>query len=138
MRRAAAIVVMLVAHSAAGQESAPHVVTKATVVRPAPASGPAAGQVLKGTTVDVIARSLAAIDTCIQGCLHRVVQFGIFYELLMGRPWDDTSAQTLIQVQAVVVAILSAILIVATSLAASLIPAARAMRTDPITVMRSV
>ena len=57
MRRAAAIVVMLVAQSAAAQESAPHVATKATVVRPAPASGPAAGQVLKGATVEVIARS---------------------------------------------------------------------------------
>jgi alkanesulfonate monooxygenase SsuD/methylene tetrahydromethanopterin reductase-like flavin-dependent oxidoreductase (luciferase family) len=47
--------------------------------------------------VDVIIESLAAIDTCIQGCLHLVVQFGIFYEHQMGRPWDDTSEQTLIQ-----------------------------------------
>ena len=26
-----------------------------------------------------------------------MVQFGIFYEHQMGRPWDDTSEQTLIQ-----------------------------------------
>lgn len=47
---------MLAAHSAFAQDSAPHVATKSTVVRPAPAVGAAVGQVLKGATVDVIAR----------------------------------------------------------------------------------
>lgn len=47
---------MLAAQAAFAQESAPHVATKPTVVRTAPAAGPSVGQVLKGGTVDVVAR----------------------------------------------------------------------------------
>ena len=47
---------MLAAQTVFAQENAPHVATKPTVVRTAPAAGPTVGQVLKGGTVDVIAR----------------------------------------------------------------------------------
>jgi hypothetical protein len=56
MRTAVALTLMLAAQSAFAQEGTPHVATKPTVVRTAPAAGPTVGQVLKGGSVDVIAR----------------------------------------------------------------------------------
>jgi|SRR5688500_2368173 len=56
MRTAVALSMILAANGALAQEPAPHVATKPTVVRSAPAAGPTVGQVLKGGTVDVIAR----------------------------------------------------------------------------------
>jgi len=58
---------MLAAGNAYAQESAPHVATKPTVVRPAPASGPPVGQVLKGATVDVIARDRDWVRVRLEG-----------------------------------------------------------------------
>ena len=58
---------MLTAQSALAQESAPHVATKATVVRPAPAAGPAVGQIQKGATVEVLARDRDWVRVRLEG-----------------------------------------------------------------------
>ena len=56
MRTVAATLSFLVSSAAFAQPPAPHVATKPTVVRQAPAAGGGVGQVLKGGTVEVIAR----------------------------------------------------------------------------------
>ena len=58
---------MLVAQSALAQEPAPHVATKPTAVRRAPATGPAVGQIQKGATVDVIARDRDWVRVRLEG-----------------------------------------------------------------------
>ena len=56
MRTAVATLSFFLSTAALAQAPAPHVATKPTVVRQAPAAGNAVGQVLKGGTVEVIAR----------------------------------------------------------------------------------
>ena len=47
---------MFASSTALAQNPTPHIATKASLVRPAPAAGAAVGQVQKGASVDVIAR----------------------------------------------------------------------------------
>ncbi len=58
---------MIAASPALAQDGAPHVATKATVVRMAPAAGPAIGQVQKGGTVSVLARDRDWVRVRIEG-----------------------------------------------------------------------
>ncbi len=67
MRTVASLVLVLATAPALAQEGAPHVATKATVVRTAPAAGPAIGQVQKGGTVSVIARDRDWVRVRIEG-----------------------------------------------------------------------
>ena len=59
MRLTLCLVLMLSARSAVAQDGTPHVATKSTPVRTAPATGatptPAVGQIAKGATVEVLA-----------------------------------------------------------------------------------
>lgn len=66
MRNTLAALIMLAPLTGMAQEPAPHVATKQTVVRSAPAAG-AVGQVLKGATVDVIARDRDWVRVRLEG-----------------------------------------------------------------------
>jgi hypothetical protein len=67
MRSSLAALVLIISQPMLAQEGAPHVATKPTVLRPAPASGPAVGQVLKGATVDVLARDRDWVRVRLEG-----------------------------------------------------------------------
>jgi len=56
MRTLVPLIIAIAAQSLDAQPPAPHVATKPTEVRSAPDAGPSVGQVLKGGTVEVIAR----------------------------------------------------------------------------------
>lgn len=62
---------MIAAGSVSAQESAPHVATKSTPIRTAPASGtavtPAVGQLAKGATVEVLARDREWVRVRLEG-----------------------------------------------------------------------
>lgn len=67
MRTALTAAMMFAAQSALAQEGAPHVATKPTVVRPAPAAGSPTGQILKGATVEVVARDRDWVRVRLEG-----------------------------------------------------------------------
>jgi hypothetical protein len=67
MRTLSLMIFVLAASSLNAQGSAPHVATKPTVVRSAPDAGPTVGQVLKGGTVDVIARERDWVRVRLEG-----------------------------------------------------------------------
>jgi hypothetical protein len=67
MRTVFALVIMLAARPAVSQEGTPHVATKVTVVRSAPAAGGAVAQVFKGGSVDVIARDRDWVRVRLEG-----------------------------------------------------------------------
>jgi hypothetical protein len=67
MKPAAVLILMLIAPPLSAQESAPHVATKPTIVRTAPSAGPAVGQLLKGASVDVVAREHGWVRVRLEG-----------------------------------------------------------------------
>jgi uncharacterized protein YgiM (DUF1202 family) len=71
MRTVVVFALVLVSRNVLAQDTAPHVATKATVVRVAPTSGsdvaPAAGQLAKGASVDVIGRDRDWVRVRLEG-----------------------------------------------------------------------
>lgn len=74
MRITVVLALIVVVRGLAAQESAPHIATKTTVVRPAPTTGttpsPAIGEIAKGATVDVIARDRDWVRVRLEGWVH--------------------------------------------------------------------